>query len=160
MVDAVYRYFSSDPFRFEECAARLAEMLLPGIVDLDLTRRSRDGGRDAIGSYRIGSPATGIKVEFALEAKCYGATQSVGVREVSRLISRLRHRQFGVLVTTSYVHSQAYQEILEDGHPVLIVSGFDIAAILREAGHRDANAVSNWLNATFASDTEPVRMAP
>ncbi|MCP1762460.1 O-acetyl-ADP-ribose deacetylase (regulator of RNase III) [Bradyrhizobium japonicum] len=36
-----------------------------------------------------------------LEAKCYGSGNSVGVREMSRLISRLRHRQFGVLVTTS-----------------------------------------------------------
>jgi hypothetical protein len=33
-----------------------------------------------------------------------------GVREMSRLISRLRHRQFGVLVTTSYVDNQAYRE--------------------------------------------------
>lgn len=160
MVEAVYQFFAADPFRFEECAARLSEMLLPGIVDLDLTRRSRDGGRDAIGSHRIGSAATGIKVDFALEAKCYGATQAVGVREVSRLISRLRHRQFGILITTSYVHSQAYQEILEDGHPVLIVSGSDIAAILRQTGHRDAKSVSNWLQATFAADKEPVRATP
>ena len=54
---------------------------------------------------------------FALEAKCYAPGHGVGVRETSRLISRLRYRQFGVLVTTSHLDSQAYQEIREDGHP-------------------------------------------
>ena len=31
----------------------------------------RDGGRDAIGKYRVGPRATGIELEFALEAKRY-----------------------------------------------------------------------------------------
>lgn len=34
------------------------------------------------------SPAA-IEVDFALEAKCYGANKAAGVREVSRLIRRL-----------------------------------------------------------------------
>ena len=55
----------------------------------------------------------------------------VGVRETSRLISRLRHRQFGVLVTTSHLDTQAYQEIREDGHPVVVLAGRDIADILK-----------------------------
>ena len=50
---------------------------------------------------------------------------------MSRLISRIRYRQFGVLITTSYVDSQAYQEVVEDGHPILVVSATDIARILR-----------------------------
>lgn len=50
---------------------------------------------------------------------------------MSRLISRIRYRQFGVLITTSYVDSQAYQEVVEDGHPILVVIATDIARILR-----------------------------
>lgn len=50
---------------------------------------------------------------------------------MSRLISRIRYRQFGVLITTSYVDSQAYQEVVEDGHPILVVSATDIARILK-----------------------------
>jgi hypothetical protein len=73
-------------------------------------------------------------VELALEAKCYAPGHGVGVREVSRLISRLRHRQFGVLVTTSHVDAQAYTEIREDGHPVVILAGRDIADILKTLG--------------------------
>ena len=50
---------------------------------------------------------------------------------MSRLISRIRYRQFGIMVTTSYVDNQAYGEVVEDGHPILIVTASDIAGILR-----------------------------
>lgn len=149
MLAAVYQAFKERPHEFEACAAALAEMLLPGIVSIDLTRMSRDGGRDAIGRFRIGSDVTAINVEFALEAKCYEARSSVGVKQTSRLISRLKHRQFGILVTTSYVNTQAYREIQEDNHPVLIISGGDIVAILKRADMRDESAVESWLNAKF-----------
>jgi hypothetical protein len=125
-------------------------MLLQGIVSVDLTRLSRDGGRDAIGRYRIGSEATALEVDFALEAKCYGPGNPVGVKDTSRLISRLRHRQFGILVTTSYVNTQAYKEIQEDRHPVLIVCGRDIVDLLKRAGMRDSSTVANWLSVRFA----------
>lgn len=151
MLAAIYDRFRSDPYEFEECAMQIAEMLLlPGVVERDLTRRTRDGGRDAIGKYRVGSDTTGIRVDFALEAKCYGPQGGVGVKDTSRLISRLRHRQFGVLVTTSYVLQQAYEEIVEDEHPVLIISGSDIVSILKRAGIRDEPAANDWMDAQFA----------
>lgn len=84
----------------------IAKILLPDVMSLDVTRPSRDGGRDALGQFRIGSGETAIVVDFALEAKCCELANSVGVKETSRLISRLRHRQFGILVTTSYVDIQ------------------------------------------------------
>ena len=85
------------------------------IID-QITRASIDGGRDAICRYVLGLDDDPVYVEFALEAKCYspgiGGTEvnTVGVRHISRLISRLRHRQFGVLVTTSAIARQGYEE--------------------------------------------------
>jgi hypothetical protein len=76
-------------------------------------------------------------------------TNSVGVREMSRLISRLRHRQFGVLVTTSYVDLQAHQEIKEDKHPIMIVAAADIVDLLRRSGHADVTSVRVWLETNF-----------
>lgn len=77
-------------------------------------------GRDAIGKYRIRPSSDPVTVTFALGAKLYDpAGSGVGVTDLSRLISRLRHRQFGVLVTTSYVARQAYQEIRADQHAVV-----------------------------------------
>lgn len=49
----------------------IARMMDSNIIDCDVTRPSRDGGRDAIGSYHIGTPWDAVKVDFALEAKCY-----------------------------------------------------------------------------------------
>lgn len=149
MLQAIYERFASRPHDFEICAARIAEMLLPGIVTIDVTRPTRDGGRDAVGKYRVGSGITSIEVDFALEAKCHAPTTSVGVGMTARLISRLRHRQFGVFVTTSYINTQAYKEIQEDRHPVLIVCGADIVNILKQAGMRDAAAVISWMDSIF-----------
>lgn len=103
-------------------------------IEFNLTRPWRDGGRDAIGRYAIRQPSKAnhpLTIDCALEAKCYAKTNSVGVRQMSRLISRIRYRQFGIMVTTSYVDKQAYEEVVEDGHPILIVSATDIASILR-----------------------------
>lgn len=103
-------------------------------VDFSLTRPWRDGGRDAIGYYSINSGGkvnAPLKIDCALEAKCYAESNGVGVKQMSRLISRIRYRQFGILMTTSYVDSQAYQEVVEDGHPILVITATDIARILR-----------------------------
>ncbi|WP_022720421.1 restriction endonuclease, partial [Rhodopseudomonas sp. B29] len=149
IIAKIHAFFQSHPHDFESCAAAMARMLIPDIVEVDVTRPSRDGGRDATGKMRIGRGPSSVLVEFALEAKCYGIGNSVGVREMSRLISRLRHRQFGIIVTTSFVDSQAYREIKEDQHPIVVLSAADIVGVLRGHGYGDAVAVEHWLNTEF-----------
>jgi Restriction endonuclease AspBHI N-terminal/Restriction endonuclease len=149
LVSALYSYFADDPHKFEPCAAAIARLALPDVAQLDVTRPSRDGGRDAVGRVRLGRGPGAILIDFALEAKCYDVGNSVGVRELSRLISRLRHRQFGVLVTTSYVDRYAYREIKEDQHPIVIISADDIVRLLRDHGLGEVSALSAWLAAEF-----------
>ena len=146
ILEGIHDYFRDDFHSFERCAAALAKLLLPDIAEIDLTRPSRDGGRDAIGSFRIGSGASGILVDFALEAKCYKLSNGVGVKDASRLISRLRHRQFGILVTTSYLSEQAYREIKEDQHPIIVIAGVDIVALLRDNGYSRPDSIKEWLD--------------
>jgi hypothetical protein len=55
----------------------------------------------------VGPLADRIALDFALEAKYHAPENGVGVKELSRLISRLRRRQFGILVTTSFLGHQA-----------------------------------------------------
>jgi hypothetical protein len=150
VIHAVQEFFAAKPHRFENCAAVLARLMLPDIASLDLTRPSRDGGRDAVGLFRIGRGPASILVDFALEAKCYGLSNSVGVREMSRLISRLRHRQFGIIVTTSYLDLQAYKEVKEDRHPILVIAASDIVELLKLNGHTNAAAVHAWLEREFS----------
>jgi len=152
LVQCVYGYFKDNPHGFEHCAARLAAMMDPNINIETVTRPSVDGGRDAIGTYRVGPVADRISLDFALEAKCYAPENGVGVKELSRLISRLRHREFGVLITTSFLGHQAYQELRSDGHPVIVIAGADIAAILVKAGLGTREAVGQWLSQFPRSD--------
>ncbi|WP_261343005.1 restriction endonuclease [Rosistilla oblonga] len=149
MVQCIRDHFSSWPVGFEQRAAQLTRMMDSNFVSYDLTRPSRDGGRDAIGEYRVGTEASSILIDFALEAKCYAEVNSIGGREISRLISRLRHRQFGVLVTTSFVNSQAYKEVKEDKHPILVIAASDIVEILKRSELNTPQLVVDWLQSNF-----------
>lgn len=102
-----------------------------------------------MGQYLLGPLADRVVIDFALEAKCYGPANSVGVREVSRLISRLKHRHFGVFVTLSYFNTQVYDEVRSDGHPIALICGRDVVDALREHGYGDADAVRAWLGKMF-----------
>jgi hypothetical protein len=149
LVACICEYFKENPHGFEHCAAALAAMMDPNINVETVTRPSVDGGRDAIGAYRLGPVADRVSLAFALEAKCYGPGNGVGVKELSRLISRLRYREFGILVTTSYLGKQAYEELRSDRHPVIVIAGGDIAGILLKAGLSTPAAVQDWLESSF-----------
>jgi hypothetical protein len=131
--------------------------LYPIHSEVSLTRKSRDGGFDAFGRYFIGPQDDKIPFEFFIEAKCYNpgsgegtARNSVGTKEVSRLISRIRNRQMGFLVTTSVVHKQAYEEVRKDGHPIVFLSGKDIVDIIRrKANIQSAKDLNDFLLSSF-----------
>ena len=148
LLETILGRYSSSPQDFETCAAEVVRLLLgENVISISLTQPVRDGGRDAVGKYMIGYGMSSIAVDFSMEAKCYSPSSSVGVKELSRLISRIRHRQFGVLVTTSWVNAQAYKEIKEDGHPIIIVSGGDMIELIKKKGIASQHALTGWLNA-------------
>ncbi len=132
MLDMIVEYFSENRYDFELMAIRLVTCADNNILEDPMRTRSvKDGGFDGVGEYRI---MTGLKTPlfttFAIEAKCKKRNNAVRVQDTSRLISRIRHRQFGVFVTTSYVDDYAYNEIIEDDQPISIISGIDIIKIL------------------------------
>jgi hypothetical protein len=149
LLDLVYRHFKDRPYDFEQFAADLWRLSERNVDKIDVTRPWRDGGRDAVGEYLLGPHADPVAVEFAVEAKCYAPTNGVGVRATSRLISRLRHRQFGVLITTSYLDAQAYQEIREDGHPIVVLAARDVIERLKARGLDNIPAIRQYLNGTY-----------
>lgn len=145
-LDKIRTHYNGNEYGFEICAKDILEKMDEHFQDFSLTRPWRDGGRDALGYYVIGSEGKAnypLRIDCAMEAKCYSENNSVRVQEMSRLISRIRYRQFGVLITTSYVHSQAYKEVLEDGHPILILSASDIARVLRRNSITTSN-IEDW----------------
>jgi hypothetical protein len=152
----VWTHFKDRPIAFEGFAARVFQMLDQRVIVDGVTRGVVDGGRDAFGRYLLGLSQDPVYAEFSLEAKCYrppldGETpNTVGVKEVSRLISRIRHRQFGVLVTTSVIARQAYEEVREDRHPIIFICGRDIAEILILNGYNTAERIDELMAAEFA----------
>lgn len=149
IIKTIYDYFETGQ-AFEPCAGRIAQLLDSNIINYEITRETRDGGRDVIGRYRIGIETSSILIDFSLEAKRYKLDSGVGVKETSRLISRLRHRQFGILVTTSYVDQYTYKEIIEDGHPIVIISAKEIVSTLKRNGYKNKDEVLKWLQTNFA----------
>ena len=78
------------------------------------------------------------------EERCRGCE-----RDVKAHFSAERHRQFGILITTSYVDVQAYREIKEDKHPIIVISAVDIVNLLRTNGYSDAPSIRAWLQREF-----------
>ena len=168
ILEAVWQHFQDAPRDFEAFAAWLFKMHDQNAIVDEITRATRDGGRDAIGRYRLGLRDDPVYVDFSLEAKCYRPPlngqrgNSVGVRDVARLISRIRHRQFGVLVTTSIVGKQAYEEVRRDRHPIVFVCARDIVNILTTAGLNTVEVVREKLENEFAirNPTFPMETGP
>ena len=61
-----------------------------------------------------------------------------------RLISRIRQRDFGIFVTTSYFDVQVQAELIEDGHPIVLISGADLSRLLISRDLEGA-ALERWL---------------
>lgn len=153
MLKTIYDYFKEKPTDFESFAISIVTLADNNILNCENTRPTRDGGRDGIGEYIImKNISNNLKTTFAVEAKCYDPDNSVGVKETSRLISRIRHRQFGVFVTTSYIAPQAYEEIIEDEQPISIISGKDIIDILYQNQINDVDSLNKFLTLNFSKN--------
>ena len=151
LLKIIYEYFSKvkSEYDFEYFAVKIFQMTDPDKVqDSIVTQSSRDGGRDAIGKYKIGTNNNSYKFSYHLEAKRY-EKNGIGVRYTSRLISRIKHREFGVFVTTSYIAEQAYKEIIEDNHPIIFITGRDIVEILIKSGINSEKNLKIFLEKNF-----------
>lgn len=90
------------------------------------------------------------EIEISYLSKCYSDTHAVGVADTSRLISRIKNRQFGIMFTTSYIVKQAYDEMLSDGHPIVAICGKDIIDyIFDELEIRNLNELKSWLEKNY-----------
>lgn len=146
-----YFYDKDRGYSFEKFAADLTQYMDSSVVDINVTRPYKDGGLDAEGRYRIFQNVENtVYVEFYLQAKCYKPTNAVVVSDTARLISRIKDRQFGIMFTTSYVATQAYEEILKDGHPIVIINGKNIIEyIFNELEIRTVLDLEKWLLSNY-----------
>jgi hypothetical protein len=130
---------------FEYASVEIVNLMDSRFYDFEITQKVRDGGRDAIGKYKVGHLDHQINLTATIEAKMWKGDIEIGVKPMSRLISRLKHRDIGVFITTSQFSKQVQTEIIEDQHPVLLVSGGDIARILISNEMDTAAKLDEWL---------------
>jgi hypothetical protein len=57
------------PVRFDQCAVKLFCFAVPGLENVDVTRPTRDGGRDVLGQLAVGPPSDPIRLHFALQRR-------------------------------------------------------------------------------------------
>lgn len=157
MLETLQQYFikKDNGYSFEQFAADIVESLDDAVVNIETTRQYKDGGFDAEGRYKIFKTVeNSVFVEFYMQAKCYAANNPVTVTDTARLIARIKNRQFGIMVTTSYIADQAYKEVLEDGHPVVFVNGKNIIDYLfNECEIRSIDNLNKWLELHYGDES-------
>jgi DNA-binding transcriptional MerR regulator len=86
IITCIRAHFASQPSRFEAFAAHLWQMADGRVGSYEVTRASVDGGRDAVGEYRIGPTADPVAVTFALEAKLYDPAGGAEIATVPSVV--------------------------------------------------------------------------
>lgn len=130
--------------QFEFASMEIIRLLNPNFRDLIVTPKVKDKGRDVVGKYYLGHIDHQVILDVSIEAKFF-RDKSIGVREMMRLISRLKYSDIGIFVTTSSFHPQIQEELIEDNRPVLLVNGKDIAKILMKAGLSNKKNLEEWI---------------
>ena len=154
MLKALQAYFVQKDrgYSFEPFACEIISQFDNNVSRIEVTRPFKDGGIDGIGQYRVFSRGMqSVQVEFYMQAKCYKPfSVAVKVNDTARLISRIKNRQFGIMVTTSYVNRQAYEELLEDRHPIVLITGKNIIDIIFDRLEiRSVDTLMKWLEREF-----------
>jgi hypothetical protein len=156
MLEIIQNFFiqKDHGYSFEKFANDFAQYMDNGIVEITTTQPYRDGGFDGIGKYRLFPKSDNeVLVDFYLQAKCYNANDAVGVADMARLISRIKDRQFGIMFTTSYLAKQAFQELIDDGHPIVLINGrILIDYIKKELSINDCDTMKKWLSKNYSDE--------
>ena len=166
MLFKLYRYFSSEPYKFLHFAADIYALTDSKITLGRVNRHSSDGTYGINGGFQLGIDADPVRLGFLVESKCYnpgiGARKrkSIGVKEVLKMLSRLGNRQFGVLVTTSVLTRQAYEAFRKQEHPVICMAGTDIINILISNNIISVEQLTRWLSQNYPTKSIPGSKGP
>ena len=128
--------------RFEALAELIAERVMQTpdkrYSPRWITRGSGDGGVDFVGRLTVGRGFSAVDIVVLGQAKCEGSSSATGVAQVARTVARLQRGWLGIYVTTSHFSLQVQQEVIEDGYPIVLVPGREVAetvgTILKERG--------------------------
>lgn len=115
--DMVLKYLSENPEAFYQLTDRDFEIVMAEIYNklgykVELTKKTRDGGKDII----IRKPETLGDFLYYVECKKYAAKRHIGVGLVKNLVGTVEADRVngGILATTSYFTSEARKFIIDN----------------------------------------------
>lgn len=108
--------YNLDPWGFE---GFVADIFRQHGYDVDVTQRTRDGGKDIVASFEKG----GILYNTYFECKQYAPNRPVGAKYVRELFGKMNmeHIDKGVIVTTSYFTRDAIREAEETNGRIQLI---------------------------------------
>jgi len=122
------KLFALKPAEFEELIAQLlAEM---GFEEIEVTKRSNDGGIDVRGLLVVGEV---IKIRMAVQAKRWKKGNNIQKPIIQQVRGSLGAHEQGLIITTSDFSPGAKKEALRpDAVPVALMNGEELVALLVE----------------------------
>ena len=118
------------PTEFEEMIARLLAEI--GFEDIEVTRRSGDGGIDVRGTLVVGEV---IRTRMAIQVKRWKPSNRVPAPEVQKVRGSLGTHEQGLIVTTSDFSTGARDEAgRANAVPVALMNGEQLVALLAAYG--------------------------
>ncbi|MCL4742295.1 MAG: restriction endonuclease [Phycisphaerales bacterium] len=122
------RVIAMDAIEFEELIARLLAEL--GFEDIEVTRRSGDGGIDVRGTLVVGDV---IRTRMAVQVKKWKPKNRVQAPTVQQVRGSLGTHEQGLIVTTSDFSSGARTEAARpNAVPVALMDGEQLVALLAQ----------------------------
>lgn len=122
--------YNLEPRKFEELVAHILEDLG---CEVNLTKRTRDGGYDILGHFKAGpAPLT-----FLVECKRYAPSNKVGVEVVRGLygLTEMHRVNMGMIITTSSFTKDAIEEKLRIGPRLDLKEFNDLKLWLQRYAH-------------------------
>lgn len=134
-----------DPYDFEKIIVGLFTQFGQVVHNISGTKRTRDGGFDFFGEFKLSSILE-YKIKFRGEVKKWAIAKTVGPKDISRLVARLKRGEYGIFVTTSTFSKQAQEEVLIDGYPVKLISGIDLVNMFKHLNLITGKSIeNNWV---------------
>ncbi len=120
--------FTLKPAEFEELIAQLLAQI--GFEEIEVTKRSNDGGIDVRGLLVVGEV---IKIRMAVQAKRWKKGNNIQKPIVQQVRGSLGAHEQGLIITTSDFSPGARKEALRpDAVPVALMNGEELVALLVE----------------------------
>lgn len=144
ILEEIFKHFQNED-SFKQFAVELIKLMDSNIIQCSI-EEDFYGDKDVVGKYKVGVNEHALFLNFSMETKLFPLNKAVKLKDLAQLILKLQGKQFGIMLTTSFVEPEAYKQIISSKYPILILTGRDIVDILKRTGLTTKVKMKKWLN--------------